>query len=141
LSEAVSKSKEKILRRIEDKKKMLTTFIICTAIAIISILIIILIRAGIIDLPGTLGTVSHILPGLVRVMLFVLLFSSLLIGIANIREYYVVKLSSWFDIIGLLIFIVLLAYFLFDFPFEIADTLSTLGGCILIIIYLYLIQD
>lgn len=141
MSEAVSKSKEKILRRIEDKKKMLTTFIICTAIAIISILIIILIRAGIIDLPGTLGTVSHILPGLVRVMLFVLLFSSLLIGIANIREYYVVKLSSWFDIIGLLIFIVLLAYFLFDFPFEIADTLSTLGGCILIIIYLYLIQD
>lgn len=141
MSDAVSKSKEKILRRIEDKKKMLSTFIICTAIAIISILVLVLIRTGIINLQGTLGTVSRLLPGLIRVLLLVLFFSAIVIGMANLREYYVVEISSWFDLIAFLILTVLLAYFLFDFPFGIADTLSTLGGCLLVIFYLYLVQD
>jgi hypothetical protein len=141
LSDAVSKSKEKALRRIEDKKKMLSTFIICTAIAIISILVIALIRIGVIDLQGTLGTVSNIFPGLIRVIILVIFFAATVIGIANLREYYVVKISSWFDIIVLLIFTTFLAYILFDFPFGIADTLSTLGACLLIVVYLYLVQD
>lgn len=141
LSEPISKSKERVLRRLEDKKKMLSTFIICAAIAIISILVIALIRTGIIDLEGTFGSVSHIFPGLIRVILLVVFFASMVIGIANLREYYVVKISSWFDIIVLLFLTVLISYFLFDFPFGIADTLSTLGGCMLIIFYLYLVQD
>ena len=141
MSEAVSKSKERVLRRIEDKRKMLSTVIICMAVAIISILVLVLIRAGIIDLQGTLGSVSFVFPGLIRVLILILFFGTMIIGIANLREYYVVKISSWFDIISLLIITVLLAYLMFDFPFGIADTLSTLGGCTLIIIYLYLVQD
>lgn len=120
---------------------MMSTVIICFAVAIISILILVLIRTGIIDLQGTLGSVSNILPGLIRVLLLILFFGTMIIGIANLREYYVVQISSWFDIIALLIVTVLLAYFMFDFPFGIADTLSTLGGCLLIVIYLYLVQD
>jgi hypothetical protein len=141
LSEVVSKSKERVLRRIEDRKKMLSTVIICFAVAIISILVLVLIRTGIIDLQGTLGSVSNIFPGLIRVLLLIVFFATMIIGIANLREYYVVQISSWFDIIALLIITVLLAYFLFDFPFGIADTLSTLGGCLLIVVYLYLVQD
>jgi hypothetical protein len=141
LSEAVSKSKERVLRRIEDKRKMLSTVIICMAVAIISILVLVLIRAGIIDLQGTLGSVSFVFPGLIRVLILILFFGTMIIGIANLREYYVVQISSWFDIISLLIITVLLAYFMFDFPFWIADTLCTLGGCVLIVVYLYLVQD
>lgn len=141
MSEAVSKSKERVLRRIEDKRKMLSTVIICMAVAIISILVLVLIRAGIIDLQGTLGSVSFVFPGLIRVLILILFFGTMIIGIANLREYYVVQISSWFDIISLLIITVLLAYFMFDFPFWIADTLCTLGGCVLIVVYLYLVQD
>lgn len=120
---------------------MLSTVIICFAVAIISILVLILFKTEIIDLQDTLGSVSNILPGFIRVLLLMLFFATMLIGIANIREYYVVQISSWFDIISLLIITVVLAYFMFDFPFGIADTLSTLGGCILIVVYLYLVQD
>jgi len=111
------------------------------AVAIISILVLVLIRAGIIDLQGTLGSVSFVFPGLIRVLILILFFGTMIIGIANLREYYVVQISSWFDIISLLIITVLLAYFMFDFPFWIADTLCTLGGCVLIVVYLYLVQD
>ncbi|MDD1779343.1 MAG: hypothetical protein LUQ65_14340 [Candidatus Helarchaeota archaeon] len=141
MSEPVSKSKERVLRRIEDRKKMQSTVIICFAVAIISILVLVLIRAGIIDLQSTLGSVSFIFPGLIRVLLLIVFFATMIIGIANLREYYVVQISSWFDIISLLIITVLVAYFMFDFPFGIADTLSTLGGCLLIVVYLYLVQD
>ncbi len=111
------------------------------AVAIISILVLVLIYTRIIDLESTLRTVNPLLPGLIRVPILILFFATMIIGIANLREYYVVQISSWFDIISLLIITVLLAYFMFDFPFGIADTLSTLGGCMLIIIYLYLVQD
>ncbi|MFX1294689.1 MAG: hypothetical protein ACFFD2_07525 [Promethearchaeota archaeon] len=141
MSEEISKIKERVLQRVEDRKRMLSTFIICIAVVIVSILILILIRIEIIPLQATLGSVSLLLPGLIRVFLFVLIFTMLVIGMANIREYYVIGISGWFDIILLLVITSLLAYFLFDFPVGIADTLSTLGGCTLIIIYLYLIQD
>jgi hypothetical protein len=141
LAEAVSKSKERALRRIEDRKKMLSTVIICFAVAIISILFLVLIRTEVIDLQSTLGSVSKVFPGLIRVLILILFFGTMFIGIANLREYYIVQISSWFDIISLLIVTALLAYFMFDFPFGIADTLSTLGGCLLIVVYLYLVQD
>ena len=142
MSEVVSKSKERVLKRIEDRKKMMSTVIICFAVAIISILVLVLMFTRVIDLELTLGTVSKVFPGLIRVILFILFFATVIIGIANLREYYVVQISSWFDIITLLIVTVLLAYFMFDYPSNtIADTLSTLGGCLLIVVYLYLVQD
>ena len=120
---------------------MLSTFIVCIAAAIISVLFLILIRIEVIDLQGTLGSVSRLLPGLIRVLLLVLFFVTLVIGVANIREYYVFKVSGWFDVIALLIITLLFAYFMFDFPTTIADTLATLGGCMLCIVYFYLVQD
>ena len=141
LSDSVSKTKERVLKRVEERKKMLSTFIICIAIAIVSILILILMRIEVLDLQNTLGSVSHILPGLIRVLLFVLIFTTLTIGIANFREYYVYKLAGLFDLIFILVGTILFAYFMFDFPTGIADTLSTLGGCMLVIAYLYLVQD
>ena len=141
MTEGVTKAKERVLQRIEDRKRMLTTFIVCIAIAVICILLLILIKSELLDLQGALGSVSHLLPGLIRVLLLVAFFVSLVVGIANIREYYVYKLSGWFDIITLLVITILIAYFMFDFPTGIADTLATLGGCMLFVIYLYLIQD
>ncbi len=141
MSESVSKAKERVIQRLEDRKRMLSTFIICVAVAIISILLLILIRGEIIDLYGTLGGISKLLPGLIRVLFFMAFFASLIIGIANLREYYVYELSSWFDIVLILVITLLMSYFMFDFPVGIADTLSTLGGCSLIIAYFYLIQD
>ncbi|NVM28299.1 MAG: hypothetical protein HWN65_05615 [Candidatus Helarchaeota archaeon] len=141
MSEGVSKSKERVLQRLEDRKRMLSTFIICTAAAIVSVLLLILIRINVLDLYGTLGSVSHLLPGLIRVVILLIFFTTLIVGIANIREYYIFKLSGWFDVIAILIITLLLAYFLFDFPTGIADTLATLGGCTLLVVYFYLIQD
>lgn len=141
MSEGVSKSKERVLQRLEDRKRMLSTFIICTAAAIVSLLLLILIRINVVDLYGALGSISHLLPGLIRVILLMIFFTTLIVGIANIREYYVFKLSSWFDVIVILTITLLLAYFLFDFPTGIADTLATLGGCTLVTLYFYLIQD
>jgi len=141
VSREISQTKARVLKRVEERKRMLTTFIICIATAIVSILILILIKIEVINLQTTLGTVSYLLPGLIRVIFLVLIFSTLVIGIANIREYYVLGLTGWWDIIFILIGTLLFAYFMFDFPVGIADTLSTLGGCTLVIIYFYLIQD
>lgn len=141
MSKEISKTKERVLKRVEDRKRMLTTFIICIATTIVSILILILIRINIIPLQATLGSVSRLLPGLIRVLLFVLIFFTLVIGVANIREYYIIGISGWFDVIFLMVVTVLLAYFMFDFPVGVADTLSTLGGCALVVVYFYLVQD
>jgi hypothetical protein len=120
---------------------MFSTFIICLATAIICILVLVLTKIGTIPLQG-LATVSFILPGLIRVLLLVLTFAMLVIAVANLREYYVVGISGWADVLSLLVFILLFTFFMFDLPeLGIADTLSTLGGCTLIIIYLYLVQD
>ena len=139
LSEEISKTKERVLKRIEERRKMLITFIICIAIAVISVLILVLMCVGFIDLQSAFS--SHLLAGLIRVLFLVAFFASIIIGIANIREYYVFNASGLFDLITVLVITLFLAYFLFDFPTGIADTLSTLGGCSLIMVYLYLIQD
>ena len=95
---------------------MTSTIIICFAAAIISILLLILIRVDIINLYSTLGSISKLLPGLIRVLLFMVFFGSMIIAIANLREYYVSGLSGWFDIILMLVITILMAYFMFDFP-------------------------
>jgi uncharacterized integral membrane protein len=141
MSQAVSKTKERVMKRVEDRKRMSSTFIICIAIAIISILVLILIKLNIIPLQATLGSVSYLLPGLIRVILMVLIYATMVIAVANLREYYVVGVSGWFDVITILVCTVLFAYFMFDFPVGVADTVSTLGGCALVTVYFYLIQD
>ncbi|MHA1276619.1 MAG: hypothetical protein ACTSQI_01285 [Candidatus Helarchaeota archaeon] len=141
MSQEISKTKERVLKRVEDRKRMFSTFIICVATAIVSILLLILIRLNLIPLQTTLGSVSFLLPGLIRIILLVLIYATLMVAVANIREYYVVGVSSWFDVISLLVCTALFAYFMFDFPGGIADTLSTIGGCALVIVYFYLIQD
>ena len=120
---------------------MLSTFIVCVATAIVCILILILIRLQIINLQATLGTVSFILPGLIRVILLILIYFTLIVAVANIREYYVMGLSGLFDIIIIMVGVLLFAYFMFDFPVGIADTLCTLGGCSLVVIYFYLVPS
>ena len=141
MSEEISKTKERVMKRVEDRKKMSSTFTVCIAIAIISILLLILFRLNIIPLQATLGSVSYLLPGLIRVILMVLIYATLVIAVANLREYYVVGVSGWFDVITILVGTVLFAYFMFDFPVGVADTLSTLGGCALVTVYFYLVQD
>ena len=120
---------------------MLSTFIICIAAAIISILLLILIKINILDLYGALGSVSNLLPGLIRVIFFMVFFGSMVIAIANLREYYVSGLTGWYDIILVLVITLLMSFFMFDFPWGIADTLSSLGGCSLLTMYFYLVQD
>lgn len=143
LSKEISKTKEQVLKRVEERKRMLSTFIICMSTAIVSILILILIkmRIWIFDLQSNLGRISFLLPGLIRVILLILIFTTLIIGLANIREYYVIGISGFIDIIFILASTLLFAYFMFDFPTGIADTLCTLGGCMLVVVYFYLIQD
>ena len=119
---------------------MISTFIICIAVAIVSILLLILIKIDVLDLYGA-GSVSNLLPGLIRVIFFMVFFGSMVIAIANLREYYVSGLTGWYDIILVLVITLLMSFFMFDFPWGIADTLSTLGGCSLLIMYFYLVQD
>jgi len=141
VSDNISKAKERVLQRLEDRKRMLSTFIVCTALAAICILFLILFKTAVIDLNGTLSNISRLLPGLIRVLVLIAFFALLVIGIANLREYYTLGLAGLFDIISIMIITVFLAYFLFDFPTGIADTMSTLGGCVLLSFYFYFIQD
>ncbi|MHA1267215.1 MAG: hypothetical protein ACTSRS_18405 [Candidatus Helarchaeota archaeon] len=141
MSDNISKAKERVLQRLEDRKRMLSTFIVCTALAAICILFLILFKTAVIDLNGTLSNISRLLPGLIRVLVLIAFFALLVIGIANLREYYTLGLAGLFDIISIMIITVFLAYFLFDFPTGIADTMSTLGGCVLLSFYFYFIQD
>ena len=134
----VSETKKRVLQRIQERKRMISTAIICIAVAIISVLLLVLIKLEILNL-SVLG--SFLLAGFIRVLFLVIFFTTVVIGIANIREYYVYNASGLFDLISVLVATLLLAYFLFDFPNTIADTLTTLGGCSLVMVYFYLVQD
>ncbi|MHA2282332.1 MAG: hypothetical protein ACXAC5_15930 [Promethearchaeota archaeon] len=125
--------KSKTKRKSEDKFAY-RTVVISTALSLIFFLVSILFNTGIISIFTGISLIFDILDILIKVIAILLFFLFMMISIGNYKEM-TGKPLSWKEFLLLFILSIgqtLLNYLVFIF---------TLIGLLLILIYLYLVQD
>ena len=126
--------------KVKEKKMMKVTYILCSFLSIILILVLILFKIYYSQLSNIFELVNPLFFGFLRVLFSIGTFIFAYLALANYLEYKR-QVIGWGFTIFLLIVLALFTYFMFDFPLAPTEMMLSLVGSSLFVFYLYLIQD